>query len=411
MITSEQLSEEMRPYLESFGVKREQQGFQTDPIEISKQTLDLWNEQLRVTLPLVREHFHHGLGSRETEEFLSARISFPKRRTVYPLIARPDCIINDGKLKLIELNFDSGLGGIWQTSYVNKLYRSCGQYSNLCFSPIEVHFAKILKNFSNGTGVVLAHTARLSGRNLLAANTFAREIENITNIEIVVSHYSNIDLNTKTIKGISKFSFDAIYRLDWLRLDDPEAAEFSQFINQVETSSVRMLSDTNDMKIEDKISIARFLDDISTDRVKLGAYEKDVVLSTLVPTYLPSNTTVLQSAREKKDSYVIKKSYTSGGEGVTVGAYSKSDHWEKELNRLISSNESFVLQERVVGDEVIRSGFCGSVLPGSVFGPYFFDNDISGILVRYLIGGEHAGVSGLKSGASMGICSVGVSNV
>mgnify|MGYP000707449319 CR=1 FL=1 len=190
------------------------------------------------------------LVKRESCNYLSG-VDTIRTHAKYPIIARPDCVLENGKLKIIELNYDSGLGGIYQTSYINGLYSHSQDYANYDFPCLSRHYSGLFRKLGNGTGILLIYTSRANSDVIFSINCLAREIELVTGIPCRSAHFNDVDITNKCLIDLPKFKFDLLYRMNWLEGKSDEALRYASFIYEAETSNVTVLFACRDTLIQD----------------------------------------------------------------------------------------------------------------------------------------------------------------
>ena len=416
MLSKDQLHTSISDYLLSCGLDNTAKFFRVEPYIISKTNFIKWEEMLNDLLILIRLLNQKGLLKPVKNNNYLAGVDEVRKKNVYPVIARPDCIISDGKLKIIELNFDSGLGGLSQISYINNMYSRSNEYCGYEFPSLTNGYASLIRDVSQGIGVVLAYTSKVTDKTVVSMQEFSRSIELVTGVPCHATYFENIDLENRSLVQNKKIRYDTIIRMNWLEGNDDEARKFASFTYDAEMLGIKILSDCRDTSIEDKGALADLCALRHESPKIFSDRQHEIIKNNIAETFHFESFLKKESINgltERKVSLVLKSMFTSGGEDVYVGKYLSDEEWSKCIEQAMTSPESWVIQEYVSPDKCkicVNNEKFSYVDEPFVISPYIIGGKISAILIRNLYGNNHKGVSGLKSKAPMGIQAVGVDN-
>jgi len=397
-----------------------------EPHYFTKKIVDEWSRDISRILQLVR-NCHLPKNSSYNFDYIKKSVEV-KRSSFFPVIARPDCILKgESNLKLVELNFDSSLGGLMQLSYFSSLYQELYPKQNeLYVSPILglIYSLQSILKINSVIRILLLVSNRFSSYDILSCHRFIEQLNQHPKIQAKLEWIENIKIDETSIKLNLSKEFDIVYRFDVIKGEESTDNKLLEFVLTCETIGLPVISDTKDLQIEDKGHLAlltkMYYDDKVSidDRILIGRYIlKTVFAEDLVQCNLHENLlTTFEGIRDNKDAFVVKKMYSYGGRDVFVGKYVENKLWFKIITRIYDNPENWVFQEYIESTPITIHSRLGDltkkhVIEDYILSPFVFGDKIFGFLTRTLCNKDHNGVTGLQRGASMGFFMVSIKDV
>jgi len=412
----------LRKELKDWGFHCQFDSSMIEPVIISQSKVAEWSRDLVRLIYFLREHFENSAGINNKITVLNTIGKAEKYNLARPIIARPDCVLTKEKeLKVLEFNIDSSLGGLMQLSFFTKKYRKLYQKENIHYlSPLE-GLVKVLNSVcinKFSIRVLILVSKRFTEYDIGYCKKFTKLLAQEANIRAKIAFIEDFFSDDKKVEKEVSNAFDVVYRFDVVKSDDPVDVNIMKFIKVCENLGVPVLSNTYDLNIEDKASLAELTglkhhDHTPVDIKRLiEKYIPETVCAhDLLEEKLPSElNNVFSDIQKEKEKYVLKKIYSFGGKDVYVGKYESQDSWNKILKALMVNPGNWVIQ-------IFQNSSLNLFEPGSfkhrelrnlVISPFIFHDQIEGFLTRYLCDRRHNGVTGLQRGSNMGFFMVGV---
>jgi hypothetical protein len=405
------IHERLASTLEAFGISQQDGSYATPPLVLERESATRLIEASARIINAARRLSQLGLlNEYSTPNFFGDLVRIKPRATL-PVMARPDCILCDDNPRIIELNVDSGLGGLYLSSCLNSLYQQSRDYQHVEFGSPVNGVAKVLMGQSQDSKNYVVYSSR---RQSLEAefhyHLLASELSALCGKQYIAAHYGDVEEQAS-----AQDSKPSILKASWVEGDDSEAVAYVRFLERCERRRYRIYSDSSDLQLDDKGTLADLYHLAENRDESLTQDEVTDILQYVVPTFY-LNRFISRSgsaaAVEGKNELVIKPLGHSGGRGVVVGKFVSEQTWKSALDDAARNGGSWVLQKFVTTGRPSYASRDGAYddLP-SLFGvisPYVFGDGFSGLLGRCFVGKKHKGVLGLKSGTATGLVAVGV---
>lgn len=323
-------------------------------------------------------------------------------------IMRPDCIIIDGQLKIIDFNVDSGIGGVWEVEKVQhylsknpllqynkeqfvKPTTSLLNYISDCIDNIRI------KYFIDNVNLVVI--------DLMDANEFYKEQSeafcDLVNTIPGCTAYNKVP----EFLGVNRdFIYDEmreyhiLYRYtSMIHPENKIKSMFDLLMNAAQTKTL-IISHPCDLAIEHKLTLAILSEACDG--------ESDIILTDnelpLVKQYIPwtrllenkevffkgKNEVLPTLAKQYKDLFVLKKINSHNGRHVYIGQECDQNSWDNLINIVLSKEaQQWVIQENLKSREYsfkyysYDKAFYTEEEP-YVFSPFIFGKYGGGALIR-----------------------------
>lgn len=398
--------------------------FDPEPIIISNELIAKWESDLVQIINILRRVTEQEVESTINNNFSEYSIdtSFITRDNRIPIVARPDCILTNGSLKIIETNIDSSLGGMMQLSIFADFYKKYYSNKDLTFcSPLD-GLIKILAESNKNKKVrtiLFLLTDRFSTYDRNYCLRFCSLITESTGIECFVESLSSISYKSENDVNRIKESYDIIYRFDVIKGDSKIDKKLNEFLEICEKNNIILVSDPKDLRIEDKGGLAFLTKLSSIDSSLINEAEKKLIdeyvtktvfLSDIVNKSLSENLMYeFNDFANNKDKFVLKRIYSYGGQHVVCGRYQDFRTWKERVKSALLESDLWVVQLYLESDDIniyIDNNNDSQLGNDFVISPFIFGKGIYNFAVRVFLNGTHNGVAGLKSGSDMGFIMV-----
>lgn len=334
-----------------------------------------------------------------------------------PFIARPDFILCDGKMKLIELNVDSSLGGLVQIAkLVNVLRNSPMIGADFYYrSPIE-GLEHYLMGLLDG---------KVSTCAILSSRSFSEYYKGITfelatalrNAGLQCSCCYADELDFGDYVTFNDAPIGLLFRMDAILGYSDDTLRLKQCLAQAAKTHTAVVADSRFLAIEHKAVLADLWHLASVGSNVLTDEEADLIREMVVPTFYLTQLrprgkeTRHQYLLRHKDKHVVKRMFSFGGSHTYVGLYLSNAEWEAATMNALREPSMWVVQDYIDPDRAIRHAdrfvmHRGSEGKRCIISPFVFQSTIAGFLCRTHLD-EAEGVLGLGATASMGLMLVG----
>lgn len=390
-------------------------------------------KKLKSDLPKIAEIARKIVLSKYEESLRKVRLDYADIINSYqknqrlPIIMRPDGIIVDGQLKIIEMNIDSAIGGVWEVDFIQN-HLKCNPLlkdnSNTTFisSPKEA-FIKFLNDFyqtlnTNTTlNLALVGYADFNQFYLDQAQDICQWIIESTPFKAYYHTSESLRSNGEYITdGIH--SFDVIYRDGALVHSHKKTIPMLALIKQAKQTKTIVLSDPIDLLIEHKGIIADMYGLINNHGALDILSQAEIELITAYmpwTTYIHKNNVYFQdkymSIEElllnHQDCFVIKRTCSHAGESVYIGSEIDKRQWKNLINTaLLDNNYTWIAQENLFSDRYefkyrYSDGTINTQSQRYTFSPFVFGAELGSALIRIEQDSKNR-VLGLPTNMNMG---------
>ncbi len=372
------------------------------PITIDIKTIEEWKRDILKITELIREMVCAG----KLDQYISSQnlklvkqaITRSKR---YPPIIRPDAIITDGQLKLLEINVDSAIGGLYETEQVQSLVSN---HIDEALHLINTNPMDALKNY-----VLDLWKKEISSDYL---NLAIISFDDITEYKKHILDYTCsclkqlIGVNArfidyKTLKvdeyvSDDSMNYQVLYRYGSLLRSPENMIDMISLLEKSHNSKTIIISDNIDLGIEQKASLA-LLSEHSHDDSFLSASEQ-----ALVDKYVPwtrfvenreynfknSQYTLDELITKEKNNLVLKRCNSHIGGHVFIGSEFTTSEFIEKIKFALTDRSYWVLQENMLSDKFNfnffddQTGQAFSKDLGAVICPFIFGEYYGSSLVR-----------------------------
>jgi hypothetical protein len=296
-------------------------------------------------------------------------------------IARPDGIIVNGQLKLVELNLDSGLGGIAEMSCIQNHLCGVGSAinSNMVFpDPLEQQvcfIAALVEKVRAKLGffqlnVCIVPYADFSQLYLDQSKQLAAKISELDGVSAHVVFPETLFPETLFPEALSP---EVLSGADFVRGDDRDyhiVYRDGSFVHEEarlegmkrllmlgrQTQSC-IVGDPLDLAVEDKGAIALLSTLCATEAVT--EYERTLIQKYIPWTRFIDNTEVVfgnetkpivRHLIENKALFVMKRTHSHIGKDVVIGMETPDDVWKGLVQQAVDGTAQWVAQEFLSSD-------------------------------------------------------------
>ena len=375
------------------------------PMVISGSTINTWEKDLTRLLRLARI-VSKSTYNKEAYEVLpySKMVEQYLDQEHMPVIARPDAILVGEQLKLVELNVDSTLGGIFELDFLAQSIRENPLISakNLLVESPKKGFVEFINGLfddveSEHRNIVFFTCSQyeISGRDVV--EEFADWISEETDISAVMCFAENLWVEDGYVTDGSML-FPVAYRFGIFMDKAYDVKPMENLMVKAGSSKTRMISDPKDLLIEHKLIIVQMRDYALDETSNCRSDDRELILRYLPWTVMTSIPTVEYNGaqvsletllKENKDQFVLKKCDSYAGKHVIIGSESDSIVWNNLVDTVINNkNEIWVAQESLESthSEFIYYDHKNENLYSKkqryVISPYIFGKKLSSCLIR-----------------------------
>ena len=298
------------------------------------------------------------------------------QQPLLPPIARPDGIVVDGHLKLLELNLDSGLGGYFEVELLQQrlaqLERS-GPGDTFLVPTVWEGLQQYIATLMRGIGRTEIDLAVMVDPHLTAYNRSHADIL----VAHIARHMPNVRARIVASDALrpkrgrmsdGETGYDILWRFGAMT-HAPElvraAVEAQRLALQTETLVV---SSPADLGVDGKLvlaSLSELADDGST---RLSPAERDLVRRLVPwtrfvrpgPVRFGERTLDLPAlARRERERLVLKRSHSKSSQQVFIGCETDDAQWQQRLEAALADPVPWVLQENM-RSAMLRFGYLGT---------------------------------------------------
>lgn len=364
----------------------------------------------RLTIGSAATPFTHGVGTQ-------------RNATESPYMGRPDFIVTQGQPKLLELNADSSVGGLYEIGLLASLYQKSGCFhDSLRFrSPIEAFAAYLKPLLQNPDRIAVLVSSRSFSRYYQRVERgLASALEALLHREFFVAYPD--ELSVRRYVEYQQREVAVVVKLDTMIAENKQS-DLADFLHRSTNSQTFIVSDNRYVNVEDKVSVAVLWHLAQSKDASLSEAERAAIERLVTPSWHlasqppPSRKTWSSELIDNKDRYVLKRVFSFGGGHVVAGYSTSSDAWAETVDLALSCPELWVAQHFVDGDRIVFDRWKGSFDTSGIttqgdrciVSPFVFGTEIGGFLCR-VICSESDTVVGLQTSVRMGLYLVAEEN-
>lgn len=396
-------SERFKNELTDLGIFFEDGRMPISPIILKKEKIYEWEKELPKLLELGRKVTFNNKSQVRPDHKEIAELY--KNESI-PGIMRPDGILVDDQLKIIEMNIESAVGGTWEVDFIQYWI----QQNPLSQAPSHAEYPSV----KDGIKRFLIEIKRESQTNikeeeiniaLMGFNDFDQFYKDLTEemvewIEEAVGIRAFF-VTPENLRAAADYITDGIrnyhilYRIGTLVHPQEKVKEMIRVIKEAWNTDTRVYSNPADLFMDHKGIVAELSEQIENNG-RLTSCEID-----LINKYIPWTRTIkkrdviykgkqynlLDLILSNKNQFVIKRSHSHVGEYVFIGAETKDDRWEDLVHKIGMDSTQWIVQENLESpfyDFQYYHSTKGIITESKRFtlSPYIFGSHLGGVLVR-----------------------------
>jgi hypothetical protein len=410
-----------------FGFCYERSDIPVTPVLLEAEFLKQASRDLRALMQLARKlslaHLDDRAPIRAHDRVIVERFRDAERQ---PLMGRPDCILAGGKLRVLEFNMDSGMGGIQEVGVLTDGYVDSGLSAVLpCDfqSPYESQLGFIQSQLTKASrqSVCITPLADFNRFYLDQSDHLAAQISARFGVPARTVFPEALRQGEWLTDGQTEYG---IFYRDACFLHEPILLTgMAQALSAARSTRTITLGDPLDIGVDDKGALAlvsEFLDrQPPLEDPELGRLRELVPWTRLmdrkVTTVDGDAVDLEQFVRIRKNTLVLKRCASHVGKQVFIGSRTDDAIWDDIISRTKlkrDDGEDWVVQRFVVADKFSlwfrnHDGDLVRRHCGGTAGPFVFGDQPDGWLVR--IQGEQAdddAVFALPTDGNIGLTTV-----
>ena len=343
-----------------------------------------------------------------------------------PIMGRPDCIVSGGVLKVIELNIESGMGGIQEVHELAVGYNSSplGEIIDVHLtSPLDaqIQFISTMLDSVASKSVAVVPLADFSRLYLDQSDRLATEIKNRLGVLAKTVFPEALRQGEWLTDGQNDYG---IFFRDACYLHEPIALQgMEQALRNARHTNTIVLSDPVDIGVDDKGALAlvsEVLDGPLRHHPEFSDLRPIIPWTRLLDrketTVNGSNVDLAKYVREHRHKLVLKKCASHVGKQVYMGSQTDPAIWEDIVKRTKAASkdgDDWIVQEYLPSDKhpfwFLSPGGQPVLRPaGGTLGPFLYGDTMPGWLVR--VQGQYTfdeAVLALPTDGNIGITTIG----
>lgn len=317
-----------------------------------------------------------------------------RRAEFAPVIARPDAVLVNGELKILELNIDSGIGGVQEISEIQNHIKTSQVARELEISdPLQCQI-----DFIKKTALSAAKRDDPPRVSIVIYKHFPDYFVNQSKIlaeriseggEVLASVNFPEDLSVSDYVTDGETKYDLIYRDGSAQHEDEKFLEMGRLLLGAVQSKTLVLADPKDMAVEDKGILA-----VLSEKADNGVLPERICR--LVHKYVPwtrnvasiveRETCAVKYLMQAKGELVLKRKFSDKGRHVVVGLAKNEAEWADAVADALSHPKAWVVQKYLKPDAILFAfeydGVIRQEFREITVGPYVFGVNAKSWLVR-----------------------------
>lgn len=370
------------------------------PYLVKRSDIETWATDLKVLGDVSRR-----LAIGKADEYYQVRSDYQEVIEVYtgeqrqPMVMRPDAIINNGQMKILELNIDSGIGGFWEVEKLQSYFMAQDSSDPDAWSSPRRAWIQFFSDFlpADETQITIGIVGSqyLEDSNRKKVQSCAKWLEDIPGIH--VKYIQPEDLREKDgWMSDGERTFHVLYRYRSLLHSPQQVKEMTDAMLLSKSTKTIFLSDPIDLLIEQKGVLALMSTLAECDDDQYLNSEEHALIKKYIPwTRLYGDEHFeregLQYPRlgfmvQFKDQLVLKRMHSHHGDHVFIGCEKTDEEWNACLAQAEKSPSEWIVQERIESDlfnfSYHEEGGEKEKQKAFIFSPYFFGPHFGGALIR-----------------------------
>lgn len=409
-----------------FGFCQEPGDIPIQPLLLEKSFLSSSSAELRRLIDLARQlsaecNFEHTPVRADKKEILDAFRASSRQVA----IARPDCILSNGTLKVLELNIGSGLGGIQEVDTLAQAYERSELYKTVncrIRSPLQSQVELIGQQLEGieRKQVCIVPLADHNRFYLDQSDRLAAEVSR--HLGILAKTVFPEALHTGSWLTDGQHEYGLFYQFACFHHEPILLAGMQKALLRAQKTHTKVLGDPLDVGVDDKGGLAlvsEYLDGVGAQDPTLSALRPMVPWTRLMDRKrtiaFGAEVDLEEFVLANKAHLVLKRCASHAGKQVYVGRLTDPAIWVDLVSRANTASrqaESWVVQELVESEQVplwfasergeLRMRHCSATV-----GPYLFGDREEGWLVRIQCADTpEPSVLALPTDGNMGITTV-----
>lgn len=330
-----------------------------------------------------------------------------KNKPRAPIVMRPDSILVNGQLKLIEINMDSSIGGIWEMDFLQSRIRNnplMSSYNDPIFPNPKEMFLKFLQdvrvnaNLPTDSNLALVGYADYNQFYIDQGHDICHWITKDTGFNAFFKTPESLRCEREWVTdGIR--DYHVLYRDGALVHSYKKTQPMIKLLKDTYRTNTLVLSDPIDLLIEHKGILAIFNELLinKNDKIELTVFEQKL-LEKYIPwttfiqdqevNYFGQVSSVKQLLMDKQDAFVIKRCCSHAGEHVFMGSELNQVQWMDLVDKAMQGYDGkWVAQENLSSEPYnfkYHAAGQGTYEKQQKFtlSPFIFGNYFGGLLVR-----------------------------
>jgi hypothetical protein len=325
-------------------------------------------------------------------------------KPLLPIMARPDGIISDGHLKMLELNIDSGLGGYFEVELVqerlselNSRFLDNAYLVPTLMEPICRYLIGIAASLDKSEwAVAIMIDSHLTPYNASHAFKFADYVNmRVPGARAKVVYSAEIYREDGFLRDQDD-RFDIVWRFGSMA-HPPEKLETSIRVQKLaHGANVIMVCNPADIGVEGKLVLADLSSLADSENFILTEDEKTLVKKMVPWTRLVEDcstiydnkvSSLLSLIENFKDDFVLKRSHSKSALHVFIGVELSKEDWKNRITEALEDDVPWVIQKNIKSDKLKfdymePDGKVGEIYQSYSLNPFIFGTEYCPPFIR-----------------------------
>lgn len=317
-----------------------------------------------------------------------------------PIIMRADAILVDQQLRLLELNIDSGLGGIWEVDFMQKKFLHnpiVKKYSNYQLPSPKSMFLELIIEAVNSIDFDKNINLALIGRKDFdqyykdQAHELCKWIKDEVGINAFFCYPEMLRNGGQYITDGNR-DYHILYRDSSVVHSKKNVEAILELLKKSASTKSIVLSDPIDLLIEHKEVLSTLYEEANKEEGLLTKIEKQLVMKYIPQTIslsgLEDKKKVESLLCSEKNRFVLKRCCSHAGEYVYIGEEQTQERWDNLVKNIINnSSDRWIYQENLKSNPykfeyISKKNEIFHKKQRYTLSPFLFGNHLGGFLVR-----------------------------
>lgn len=311
-----------------------------------------------------------------------------------PMVARPDAVLVEGELKILELNVDSGVGGVQEITEIQSFIKTSeASYELEIHSPLQrqVEFIKrvalSIDNIQGPPRVSILIYKHFPDYFITQSHLLATMISEDGSVVAKVDFPDDLSISEYVSDGPTDINL--IYRDGSAQYEGEKFSEMGRVLLGAVGTKTLLVADPRDLAVEDKGVLA-----LLSQKADIGELSDEVCR--LVHKYIPWTRNLSLICQEQvsssdylissKDELVLKRKFSDKGRHVVVGLAKTASEWAEAVDLALDEPTGWIVQKYLKPDSVqFAFDYEGEIRHEDreiTLGPYMFGDNAQTWLVR-----------------------------